>query len=445
MRKQRWVIAGTGHRGIGFYIKALLQDYAESTAVVGFHDANPRRAAQANAWLGTQIPVYESFSRMLDEARPDVVLVTTMDSTHHEFIIPALERDLQVITEKPLTIDAARCRRILEAERKSKGKLRITFNYRYSPYLARLKEVLAAQPIGRMHSVDITWLFDQTRGANYFRTWHRQKKNSGGLLVHKSTHHFDLVSWFLGEWPVEVYAKGRLVCYGPQRQERGVRCRTCAHQKTCEYYIDLGQKEEFRQLYLAAEEADGYYRDGCVFAPEIDAEDDLAVLVTYSGGTRLYYTLRCYSPFEAIPYHIDFQGAGGRLEAGMVEGRTKDAQAINIYPRFKPPERILVPRPPTGEGAAAAAGGRWGVARGDQELLAALVDPARPDPLSQRAPTRAGAWALLTGVAANESIRTGRPVRIDSLLPPELLGGSAEPAAPAARARKAVDRPRARR
>jgi len=330
MARRRWAVVGTGHRGIGFYAKALLKDYADRAEIVGFHDSNPRRAAMANEWLGTQVPVYESFAEMLDRAAPDVVLVTSTDSTHHEHIVPALERDLEVVTEKPLTIDAERCRLILEAERRSKGKLRITFNYRYSPYLAKLKELFSENPIGRIHSVDITWLFDHTRGANYFRTWHRQKKNSGGLLVHKSTHHFDLLGWYLGERPVEVYARGRLVCYGPTRKERGERCLTCEHKKTCEYYVDVTQKEEFQKLYLAAEEVDGYFRDACVFAPEIDAEDDMTVIVTYSGGARLYYTLRCYSPFEAIPYHIDFQGAGGRLEAGMVEGRTKEHQAINI-------------------------------------------------------------------------------------------------------------------
>ena len=45
------------------------------------------------------------------------------------------------------------------------------------------------------------WALDTVHGADYFRRWHREKKNSGGLLVHKSSHHFDLVNWWLGDVP----------------------------------------------------------------------------------------------------------------------------------------------------------------------------------------------------------------------------------------------------
>ena len=48
--------------------------------------------------------------------------------------------------------------------------------------------------IGNVVSVDFHWLLDTRHGADYFRRWHRNKRNSGGLLVHKATHHFDLVN-----------------------------------------------------------------------------------------------------------------------------------------------------------------------------------------------------------------------------------------------------------
>ncbi len=424
MARQRWGIVGTGHRGIGFYVKALLKDYADRAEVVGFHDSNSLRAQKANEWLGTEIPVYESFEEMLEKSGADTLLVTSVDALHHEQIIPALERDLCVVTEKPLTTTAENCRRILEAERKSKGSLRITFNYRYAPYLAKIKELLAAEPIGKVHSVDITWLFDTVRGSrSYFRTWHRRKELSGGLLIHKVTHHFDLVAWFLNQHPVEVFATGRLVYYGPNRKERGERCMTCEYQKTCDHYIDIRQKEEYLKLYVEAESADGFFRDSCPFDPEVNIEDDISLVVTYSGGAEMHYVIRAYSPFGAIPYHIYFQGAAGRLEAGMVEGRDEKNQVINIYPLHKKPmERVLFPRRQTGTGGAAS-GGLWGVARGDQDLMKSIMNPDAPDPLDQRADSTAGAWSLLAGVAANESIRTGKPVRIDSLFPVEMLEG----------------------
>ena len=58
------------------------------------------------------------------------------------------------------------------------------------------------------------WLLDTAHGADYFRRWHRLKDVSGGLLVHKSTHHFDLVNWWLADVPTRVYASGGLKFYG---------------------------------------------------------------------------------------------------------------------------------------------------------------------------------------------------------------------------------------
>ena len=407
-RKKRWVVVGTGHRGVGFFVRALRKNYSDRAEVVGFYDLNPARARMANEWIGAQIPIYPSFAAMLDEARPDVLLVATKDSTHQEYIVPALDRGLEVVTEKPMAVDAKKCRAIMEAARRAKkGKLRVAFNYRYAPYAAKFKALLLSGVVGKIQSVELAWFLDVRHGADYFRRWHRRKENSGGLFVHKATHHFDIVNWCLEQAPVEVYARGSLVCYGPTRKARGVRCLTCKHTKTCEFYLDLAKKEEFQKIYLGAEHEDRYWRDRCVFDPEINIEDDMAAVVTYSGGAKLSYCLRAYCPFEG--YRISFQGIKGRLEVGIVEGRDKENQAINLYPSFGQPERILVPRIRDEHGG------------GDERMMAAIMDPRLPDPLGQRATARDGALSILTGVAANESMRRNRPVRLDALVPARLL------------------------
>ena len=53
---------------------------------------------------------------------------------------------------------------------------------------------LASGTIGKVISVHFEWMLDTVHGADYFRRWHRLKEKSGGLMVHKSGHHFDLVS-----------------------------------------------------------------------------------------------------------------------------------------------------------------------------------------------------------------------------------------------------------
>ena len=69
------------------------------------------------------------------------------------------------------------------------------------------------------------WLLDTRHGADYFRRWHRNKNNSGGLMVHKATHHFDLVNWWIDSHPVEVSAMGDLDFYGRENAEERVRRR----------------------------------------------------------------------------------------------------------------------------------------------------------------------------------------------------------------------------
>ena len=68
--------------------------------------------------------------------------------------------------------------------------------------------------IGRVLSVDFAWYLDVYHGSDYFRRWHAYKNGGGSLWVHKATHHFDLMNWWLGADPVEVVANGQLQVYG---------------------------------------------------------------------------------------------------------------------------------------------------------------------------------------------------------------------------------------
>ena len=129
---------------------------------------------------------------MLAEQRPQTVIVTSPDATHHEYILQAMEAGCDVITEKPMTTDAARCRQILDVSRRTGRRCRVTFNYRYSPPRSQVKDLLMSGAIGEVLSVDFHWLLNTHHGADYFRRWHASKAISGGLFVHKSTHHFEI-------------------------------------------------------------------------------------------------------------------------------------------------------------------------------------------------------------------------------------------------------------
>ena len=162
--------------------------------------------------------------------------------------------------------------------------------------------------IGDIKAVHFDWYLNTSHGADYFRRWHRMRENSGSLLVHKSTHHFDLVNWYLEEDPISVNAFGTLRFYGPTRKERSERCITCPHKETCEYYVDISKSK----LYYANEDVDGYFRDRCVFADEINIEDSVSVNVQYSGSAVMSYSLTAHSPYEGL--NLVLNGTEGRIE-----------------------------------------------------------------------------------------------------------------------------------
>ena len=430
MRK-KYCIVGLGSRGIGMFLLPLVQEYADVAEVTGLCDVNWRRLEVAKERAGIDVPAFTDFDEMLAAVECDAVIVTSKDSTHHEFIIKALEAGKDAITEKPMTVDDEKSRAILKAEAAHPGTVRVTFNYRFAPYMTRVKELLKEGVIGRVHSVDFSWFLDTIHGADYYRRWHRRKEDSGGLFVHKATHHFDLVNWWLEQEPVRVYASGGRNFYGPTRSERGRRCLDCEYAASCEFHVDLTQSREGKALYLEAESVDGYFRDGCVFSPEIDIEDTMGAIVNYDGGTQLHYSLHSFMPFEG--WRVAFNGSKGRLEAGLAEryfieerpvlsergkvGRridpwraadgdleVKDFDEIRIYPLFGGVETVRVPHGGPGHGG------------GDVRLRDMLFRGNVPDPLNHLAGSRAGAMSILIGVAANRSVETRMPVAIDQLL-----------------------------
>lgn len=227
-----------------------------------------------------------------------------------------------------------------------------------------------------------------------------------GLLVHKATHHFDLVNWFLGEEPEIVNAFGTRRFYGPVRQERSERCLTCGFKGTCGFYKDIGSGV-LKDLYLDCEDVDGYYRDRCVFSEDIDIEDTMSVNVKYKGGALMSYSLTAHSPYEG--YRLSINGTEGRLEAEDFHGfigpfAGEQIYNLRIYNRKGEEIKVRIP---------VAKGDHGG---GDERLLKMLFRDGSQDSLGHLAGTKAGTMSIIIGIAGNLSIKEGRSIHIDELL-----------------------------
>jgi len=423
--KKRIAMVGTGHRGTGFWGETVMKNYSDVVEFVGLCDINPGRMEWAKQRMKLQCPTFTNFESMMKTVKPEVVIVTTVDSTHDEFIVKALQMGADVITEKPMTTDEIKCKRILDAEKKSGRKVTVAFNYRHGPHMMKIKELLANNRIGKVTSVDFNWMLNVYHGADYFRRWHGLTAKGGSLWVHKATHHFDLLNWWLNSEPVEVTAKGALEHYGKNNSFRGVKCRGCEHKSYCKFYTDITNNEWLNNLYAKNEHHDGYLRDGCVWRKEIDIWDKMSAQINYANGVTVNYSLTTYSPYEG--WRIAFNGFNGRMESwqdipyqdenalnqeqrhALEMSQDKDAipnkyREIMVMDNFKKEHEIIkVPQ---------YAGGHGG---GDQRMHNRIFRNPSDNPYSIMAGTRDGAMSVLIGVAARKSIKENRPVKISEL------------------------------
>jgi predicted dehydrogenase len=252
---KRCVVVGTGHRGINSYIKPIAVGHLSDVAcIVGVYDKVKARAELCSKEYGN-FPVYDDFEYMLSDAKPDFVIVTTDDSSHHDYIIRALEMGYDVVSEKPMTNSREKALRILDAEKRTGHKVRVTFNMRYMKPFADFKKVIMGGVIGDVRHVDFMWLLDRDHGADYFRRWHRYIKNTNSLLIHKSTHHFDVVNWIIGnKRPKSVFAHCYLDFYGKNGEFRGECCHKCEYIDKCKFYMDIKSVPFYEKYYYSIEE-----------------------------------------------------------------------------------------------------------------------------------------------------------------------------------------------
>jgi len=424
--RRRFALVGVGSRH-RMYQNAIEKDYAAHAVLVGLCDSNPGRLEVAQRLSGKngapKPPAYApaDFERMIKETKPEFVIVTTVDSTHDDYIVRALEAGCDVITEKPMTNTAEKCQRILDASRRTGRHIRVTFNYRYSPPRTQVKDILMSGEIGDVLSTDFHWMLNTTHGTDYFRRWHSQKKFSQGLMLHKASHHFDLVNWWLGAMPETVWAAGKREFYTPAMAKRfGLkshheRCHTCPEQAACGFFLDLAASPELKELYLDQEHYDGYFRDQCVFRPEIDIEDTMNVMVRYDNGATLSYSLNAFNAWEG--YTIAFNGTKGRLEHTIVEStyvNGTDTVQGGIAPNGVTTR--IIPLRGAGRNVEpwTGTGGHGG---GDKVMLDEIFLPDAPaDKYLRASSVYAGAASILIGVAANQCFVSGQPVKIADLV-----------------------------
>lgn len=368
MTKRRYAVCGVSTRAIDMWIKPMYQEFKDVAELVGLLDIDPLRFEVCKEQIpgAKDVPTYkpEEYDKMIAETKPDAVFVVSRDCFHAEYIIKTLEKDLDVITEKPMTTNWEDAIKVREAEKKSKGKVTCTFNYRYNPCHRLIRELVLAGKVGRVTHVDLNWYIDIKHGSSYFNRWNRMRENSGSLSIHKASHHFDLVNWWIGSpLPETVHAFGALNHYGPNgpfnpSKKDGRHCSDCTERRKCAYVARWETRAS--SIDVHDDHLDGFkarkvlftpelYRpDMCIFDSEINIHDTIVANVKYNNGVLLNYSANFSTPYEG--YRLAINGTHGRIEAEEWGGAgstafpcpRKDDHYVDYYPIFGSRERLSV-------------------------------------------------------------------------------------------------------
>ena len=429
MKRKRYAVCGVSSRAIGMYIGPMLRQFGHCAELVAMLDIDPLRFQVCKEQVpeARDVPEYlaADFDKMMKETKPDALLVVCMDRFHVEYIVRGLGYDADVISEKPMTTNTADALRVMEAEKNSRGRVICTFNYRYTPLAFKIREMVLAGKIGRVTHVDLNWYIDIHHGSSYFHRWNRMRENSGSLSIHKSSHHFDLVNWWVDGIPEYVHAFGALNHYGPDgvfnpSRKDGRHCSDCAEKMQCPYKArwatrnsSIFAQDDHINAFEGPKKLFTTYRpDMCMFDSEIDIYDTFIANVKYRNGVLLNYSANFSTPYEG--YRLALNGTHGRIETFMCGGAcaaalppfTPDGRLpINYYPIFEGREQIHL----VGRG-----GGHGGGDSAIQEDIFLGEEPGRKFDILAKSVD--GLRAIAIGDAVFESIRDGKVKDLTSFI-----------------------------
>lgn len=168
----------------------------EGAVLVGCADAVPAAAEKfADRW---GVRTYPDFEALINSPDIDAISICTPSGTHAELAIRALERDKNVVLEKPMAITVADCDRVIAAALKSRGKITVISQLRTSPDVLRAREIVRSGKLGKIVLVELNMRY--YRAPEYFiGSWRGTKKmDGGGALMNQGIHGVDLLQYIAG-------------------------------------------------------------------------------------------------------------------------------------------------------------------------------------------------------------------------------------------------------
>ncbi|KGN50264.1 uncharacterized protein LOC101203116 [Cucumis sativus] len=209
----KYGIIGVGMMGREHLLNLFhLQDKGVAVvAIADPHASSQRQALDLAQSFGWKMEVFSGHQELLDSGLCDVLVVSTPNMTHYQILMDIINhpRPHHVLVEKPLCTTVAHCKEVVMAAKKREDILvQVGLEYRYMPPVAKLIDIVKGGSLGQVKMVAIReHRFPFLVKVN---NWNRFNTNTGGTLVEKCCHFFDLMRLIAGANPIRLMASGAI-------------------------------------------------------------------------------------------------------------------------------------------------------------------------------------------------------------------------------------------
>ncbi|GGV29745.1 oxidoreductase [Kitasatospora herbaricolor] len=334
----RLILVGAGGRGTTYATYAATTGRARIVAIAEPDVARATAARERHP--GAE--VFDDWRALAEQApEADAVLITTQDVEHVEPAVRFAELGYHILLEKPMATSEEDARQISDAVAKAGVMLAVCHVLRYTPYTTGVKEIVDSGRLGDIVSVEhlepVGWWH---QAHSYVRGNWRREDQASPMLLAKSSHDLDWISYIIGAPVRKVSSFGSLMHFRPENRpaEAADNCLDCPVESTCPYsakrlYLGcLGDADRERWPLNAVTEArtpDGIeqaLREGpygrCVYACDNDVVDHQVVNLEYEGGATASFTMTAFTPFTHRKTRIF--GTLGSLDGDGVHATVTD-------------------------------------------------------------------------------------------------------------------------
>ena len=234
----------------------------------------------------SDMPFYTDVDEMLTHEDVDTVIIATYCKSHAEMVEKCVKYNVNILLEKPIAISAVDVEKVWSLLKNYPKVTTVNFTMRGAPVTRAAQRHVRNGAIGKM--VSVQYVNNVHYGDTYFRKWMRTQDNIGSLFLQKAVHDFDIINSIVGLKPKSVAAFGSRLIYGGARPN-DLTCDTCAEKMTCPMSVH-------RLNVHAGRPMGPKHQRLCVYAREIDVDDNQVVIIQYEGGVTASYSQTFNAP-----------------------------------------------------------------------------------------------------------------------------------------------------